>query len=570
MKTNFFRIFLCCVFFNTTVAFISCNSDEIDDLKSKVGVIESAIDDIKKQLGNALMTGASVTNVSQDENTGAWTITLSNNQVIEIGAGGGSNMSVTVTDTEAIIIVDGNEYRLPLGSSVTSLIYSPQTVDGTVQIGNNGAEVQFLVRPILNSIEGAEFSIAESHKLTKALDGEEFKVKDAILEGEFIKVSLKALDVIAGEFYAVSLQMKYKGTVIGSDYFNVKVADDFSFKVEDLVDPIFAKSVIDADRVAEKEGYWTATFPADVDFVGNFDFKDLVSIPDAVDLTFSLGKKEEQNLNVQSRYDFFKSCLSEDGKWAMAGRPGTNCSKADNDNNPDGLLIYIKENDVIKTKIYWKIDDPLANADFSSSLEGLTMASYEYGVPAAEGFGTPIIVDKGKNSFNLVEMLLGKKFSIEYDGGNLTQVLNELSVDFNGENVFYADGSGFVVSEEFMKKYARHSQGLYWYNLQASIVASNRLNWEGLTEDEKSKYNGEIIPGWDGISSADMQKMGIEVTPEGFFNTSESYEGWGVRIGLAVDFEYDFGRIPVSNGHLAFIWFNRRECPLGVIDPDAR
>lgn len=38
----------------------------------------------------------------------------------------------------------------------------------------------------------------------------------------------------AGKMYAVSLQMKFRGTVIGSNYFNVKVADDFSAVAEDL------------------------------------------------------------------------------------------------------------------------------------------------------------------------------------------------------------------------------------------------------------------------------------------------------------------------------------------------
>ncbi len=553
--------------------FTSCNNDEIDELRSKVGVIESAIDDIKKQLGNALMTGASVTSVTQDENTGAWTITLSNNQVIEIGAGGGgSNISVVVTDNEAIITIDGEEYRLPLGSSVTSLIYSPQTVDGIVNIGNDGAEVQFLVRPALSNIEGAEFSIAESHEVTnsRASDGEQFKVKNATLEGEFIKISLKALSVTASKYYAVSLQMKYKGTIIGSNYFNVKVSDDFSFKAEDLVDPVFADPVTDAAEVSGKAGFWTATIPVEKDFVGTFDFKELVSLPEKVNIEFTLGKKDDQNSNVLSRYDFFKSCLSPDGKWTMTERPGTNCSKDKEDTNPDGLLIYLKVDDVIKSKIYWKINDPLAGADFSTALNGLTMAHLEYGEPAAEGEGKPIIVEVGKNNVNIVEMLLTKKFSIQHDGGKLTQALGDLSVDYKGESVFYANGSNFAVSEDFMKKYAKLSRGLYWYNAQASIAASNRRNWENLSEEEKNKYNGEIISGWDGLSADDMIKMGLGISPDGTFVTTSNYGGWAVRMGVAVDFEYDYGRIPVSNGPLAFIWINRRECPLGVEDPAAR
>lgn len=80
----------------------------------------------------------------------------------------------------------------------------------------------------------------------------------------------------------------------------------------------------------------------------------------------------------------------------MTERPGTNCSKDKEDTNPDGLLIYLKVDDVIKSKIYWKINDPLAGADFSTALNGLTMAHLEYGEPAAEGEGKPIIVEVGK------------------------------------------------------------------------------------------------------------------------------------------------------------------------------
>ena len=41
----------------STGTFTSCNNDDVDDLKSRVSVIEVAIDDIKTQLGKALMTG---------------------------------------------------------------------------------------------------------------------------------------------------------------------------------------------------------------------------------------------------------------------------------------------------------------------------------------------------------------------------------------------------------------------------------------------------------------------------------------------------------------------------------
>ena len=46
--------------------FTSCN-DDVDELKSRMSVVEIAIDDIKSQLQNALVTGASITKVEQKD-----------------------------------------------------------------------------------------------------------------------------------------------------------------------------------------------------------------------------------------------------------------------------------------------------------------------------------------------------------------------------------------------------------------------------------------------------------------------------------------------------------------------
>ena len=194
MNKQFIKVLLCGAMVLSTGTFISCNNDDdIDDLKSRVSVVETAIGDLKADLDKALKTGASIVEVKLDEKTGIYTLSLSDGQKIVIKPGGG-NISVTMTDTEAIINVNGTEYKLPLGSAVNSLIYSPETIDGIVEIGNTGAIVKFLPRPALTSIEGAEFTIAESHVLTRAADGEQFKVNGvASLDGGFIVVPIKAL-----------------------------------------------------------------------------------------------------------------------------------------------------------------------------------------------------------------------------------------------------------------------------------------------------------------------------------------------------------------------------------------
>ena len=125
MNKRFFNALLLGAVVLSTGTFVSCDNDVVDDLKSRVSVIEVAIDDIKTQLSKALMTGASITKV--DESNGTYTLTLSDGQKIVIKPGGG-NISIVVTDTEAIITIEGEEYILPLGSLVNSLIYSPETI----------------------------------------------------------------------------------------------------------------------------------------------------------------------------------------------------------------------------------------------------------------------------------------------------------------------------------------------------------------------------------------------------------------------------------------------------------
>ena len=82
MNKRFFNALLLGAVVLSTGTFVSCDNDDVDDLKSRVSVIEVAIDDIKTQLSKALMTGASITKV--DESNGTYTLTLSDGQKIVI------------------------------------------------------------------------------------------------------------------------------------------------------------------------------------------------------------------------------------------------------------------------------------------------------------------------------------------------------------------------------------------------------------------------------------------------------------------------------------------------------
>lgn len=366
MNKRFFNALLLGAVVLSTGTFVSCDNDDVDDLKSRVSVIEVAIDDIKTQLSKALMTGASITKV--DESNGTYTLTLSDGQKIVIKPGGG-NISIVVTDTEAIITIEGEEYILPLGSLVNSLIYSPETIDGIVEIGNTATTVNFLARPALKSLDGAEFTIAESHVLTRAADGEQFKVSgDVTLEGDFIKVPIKALgEAEAGKTYAVSLQLNLKGTIIGSNYFTVKVSDDFSSIAEDL-GGVTIKADYNPQDLAD--GFKEMTING-LDLLKDLNFKDLFSeLPERAEFAIAAASKQPGG-KAQEKIEMLKSSLKADGTWKFSERPGTSFNE---NTDRSGFLINVLADDIVKAKIYVVVTDPLAVvADdvFKGSLKGL-------------------------------------------------------------------------------------------------------------------------------------------------------------------------------------------------------
>lgn len=561
----------------STGIFSSCGED-VDDLKSRVSVLEVAVADLKDQLSNAMTTGATIVKV--EEANGTYTLTLSDGKVITIkpGTGSGANITVEKNEKNVIITVDETEYVLPIGSAVNSLIYSPETTDGIVNIGNTSITVNFLATPAITSanLESATFDIAEAHQLKVGGNGL-FKVDgDVTLEGDFIKVPIKALGVEASKSYAVAIYMTINGTTaISSNYFTVKVSDDYSFNSEELVTPTFSNAITDATEVSP--GFWTATLPETdaVSFLNEFNFNTLVSLPsiNAADLRFELGVKANQNGNVQDRYDFLKSCLTANGAWKMQGRPGSNFNKKEGDAKPDGVLINVVVNDVIKAKIYWKVIDPLANIDFHGGLVNFS-EHMEYGNPGVDGTGVGegegIIVNPGVNSIDLARTLIGGKLSLVHGNGmKFLNALKAYSVKLGEEDLVMSDGTKLVVTN-VGKKYTKFSRGLNWFNIQTSIAKSQRRNWT-MSDDEKkalaqSDCNGEIVTGWDGLPGEDMTAKGLNITSDGFFKTTTAYGGWALRVGMGLEFEYDYGMKPISNGCLVFLWINRRTSAENVVD----
>ena len=149
--------------------------------------------------------------------------------------------------------------------------------------------------------------------LTRAADGEQFKVNGTVtLENGFLKVPIKALgEVEAGKTYAVSLQMNLRGTVIGSNYFNIKVSDDFSAVSEDLggVEIKSDYSPKDLDG-----GFKEMTIKGG-DLLKLSNFKNLFStLPDNAEFAVASQSKQPEG-KAQEKYGILNQSLARTGAW---------------------------------------------------------------------------------------------------------------------------------------------------------------------------------------------------------------------------------------------------------------
>lgn len=572
MNKRFFKVLLCGAVVFSTGTFTSCDNGDIDDLKSRVSVVEVAIDDIKAQLGKALMTGASITNVKEEN--GTYTLTLSDKQQIVIKPGGGS-ISIVVTDTNAVITIEGVEYVLPLGSLVNSLIYSPESVDGIVAIGNTGVTVNFLARPALKSLDGAQFTIAESHVLTRAADGEQFKVSgEAKLEGDFIKVPIKALgEAEAGKIYAVSLQLNLRGTIIGSNYFNVKVADDFSSVAEDLGGVDIKAAYAPKDLA---DGFKEMTING-LDLLKALNFKDLFSTVPANAEFVVVSQSKQPSGKAQEKVDMLKSSLAKDGTWAFSQRPGTSFN--DNVDRP-GFLVNVLANDVVKAKIYVVINDELADVDF---VAGLSQAEAEWG-------GREKSLTLGAQNIDIQKAFTNyaEDFTIIHNGkAEFFEKWASIAVTTaNEDNILFNDGDKLALGD-LGKAYAAGCRGLYWFYRGFAMYVPEALATGGADGTKYVATNGKEYAGGEGYDYdiwlgqyneyidnpgtfyANVATWGVTINEKtGVLTFPVAYTGYGFRIGVGVAYEYAYGVKKIGkDDQLGLFFFNRRVAPDGATMP---
>ena len=398
MKRHFISVLL--IGAMVVPSFVACDNKGLDDLTRRVEVLEGAWHQTQKDLQNAVVTGLTITSANQAD--GVWTIVLSDgkNIVLDTKGGGGAAVSVEETADAFIITVNSTSYTIPKVSSaaINSIVYVPEFIDQIVQVGEDGAVVNFLATPSFNAGE-ATFDIADAREVKTRAGAGLFKVESAENDGDLIKVNLKALAAESNKDYTVALKVELKGTAISSNYFIVHVGEN-SFEPEALEDPVFIDE-ISAEATGDS---WRAQLPdAKADFLGTFNFKDLYKELPAGNVTFELAPAELQNGQVASRYDLFKNCLAADGTWTMNTRPGTSCY----DPNKDGIYIYCKVNDQIKNKVFWTINDPIRTglASFGRD-DDATYGDIHYSpdFPEAQHMEYRTMVPAGANRISFIDL----------------------------------------------------------------------------------------------------------------------------------------------------------------------
>lgn len=553
--------------------FFSCESSKLTELDKRVTALEGAWHETEVIVKEAVVAGSTILSATQEN--GVWTLKLSDGKEIVIApaTGGGADVTVEEKADCFVITINGTAYAIPKASPIGSLVFVPEYGTDLVTVGNDGETVKFLATPAFTSLDGITFGIADAREVATKAGENLFSVNSPALVDGLLAVNLRGTGAEAGKVYIVALKATVQGASISSNYFRVQVGDDFSFDPEALEDPVFADG-ISAEKVGDS---YRAALPASADFLGEFDIKSLFKELPAGDVSFELAPAEDQNGQVASRYDFFKSCIVDGHNWKMQGRPGTSCYDAEK----DGIYIYAKVNDQIKSKIFWTVNDPIRTglASFSRD-DDPTYGDIHYSpdFPDSQHMEYRTMVPAGENHINLVELFMKSKVGEENDylwfqHGDAPKAIEwiqnlSISVAEPGD-ILYSDGTTLALGD-LGASLARHSKGIWWQSTQPSIVSSQRDN---LTEEQKqavkdefgTECNGEIIGGWDGNAWDVHEQLGFDLTNTEFVTTSV-YTGTAFRFGLGLRFEYDYGQIRIGGWHTCYMFFNRRLAPEGAKD----
>jgi len=553
--------------------FLSCEGSKLNDLDKRVTALEGAWHKTEQAVQSAVTAGYTILSANQTD--GVWTLKLSDGQTIVIapGNGGGADIAIEEKADAFVITINGTAYAIPKASPIGSLVFVPEDGSDLVLVGNDGATVKFLATPAFASLDGISFGIADAREVVTKAGENLFSVNSPALEDGLLSINVKGTGAEAGKVYIVALKATVQGAAISSNYFRAKIDDGFNFEPEALEAPVFADGIV-ASEVGDS---YRAALPASADFLGEFDIKSLFKELPAGDVSFELAPAEEQNGQVASRYDFFKSCIVDGHNWKMQGRPGTSCYDPDK----DGIYIFAKVNDQIKSKIFWTVNDPIRTGLSSFGRDDdATYGDIHYSpdFPESQHMEYRTMVPAGENHISFIELYMKSKINEENDylwfqHGDAPKAIEwiqnlSISVAEPGD-ILYSDGTTLALGD-LGASLARHSKGIWWQSTQPSILSSSRDN---LSDEQKqavkdefgTECNGEIISGWDGNAWDVHEQLGFDWNEKEFVTTA-AYTGTGFRFGLGLRFEYDYGQIRIGGWHTAYMFFNRRLAPEGAKD----
>lgn len=567
MKKQFLNVLLCGAVVLSTGTYTSCSYDD-DELKSRITVVEGAIGELKEQLSKALTTGASIIKAEQID--GVWTLDLSDGQKISITSSAGGSIKVVQNESSVTITVDGTDYVIPFGAAVNSLIYSPEYADGIVNIGNDGASVKFLATPAVSeeALKNATFDIAEAHEVKTRGGNGLFKVNgEVVIDGDFLVVPIKAIGTEASKTYAVSVLMTIGSTTISSNYFNMKVADNFFFNAEEI-----GGCVLDAkynpQALADNFNQVTINGVALLKDITNFKTL-FTTLPENAE--FAIAPKNRQPEGIaQEKWDVLNKNLAADGSWTFNQRLGTSFN--DNEKRP-GFLFNVTVNDVVKAKTYVVINDELADLDFVGLFN--TQAEAEWG-------GREKSLAMGAQTIDVQKIFTDyeTEFPIIHNGkdeffGNWTKYI--VSFEDDGD-VIYNDGEKLALGD-IGKAYANDgkSRGLYWFNHGFAVYTPEALATGGKDGNKYVDESGKEWSGAEGFGGYDFWGRGVgEDAPwnvvidpkDGKIKIPATYTGYGLRLGIGVSYEYAYGDKRLSKAdQLGLFFFNRRLAPEGATMP---
>lgn len=548
----------------TMGTFTSCSDD--DDRSSYDEYLDTKISEINKALANNLSI------VSVQSEGGAYVLTLSDGSKISTGA----DIDVTVEANCIKLTVGGKVYEIPK-SGGGSLQFAPEYADGEVRIGDaSGSTVMFIPNPALTSLAGVEPSVAVAYEL-KTRSADQFKVTfDEINSDGMIVGKLYCLDQdLAGKTMGVSVQMDNNGTVLGSNVFTVKVAEDFTFTTEEI-DP----SIVPADgTAANPDGSFTLPPISGGQLGAGLDMKALfTNLPQGATFKAASSSKQPEG-KAKEKASIIAKSVKSDGTFAWAGRPGTDFNE--NEEQPGFLVNINNASETTVAKFYITIKDEIADANFN--VFGSDM-EIEWG-------NRTTYLELGANRLNVQAWLSNAE---NEEGGlichngleGVVQKWNDVAIaTTEGKSILLSIGGELTLDEEG-QAYAPDGvcKGIFWFYRGLSIdvpeshpgfTDANGKEWKSsdrIYDDWLGSYTEYLEKSWEEFAKPVFLLTGIKVDEKtGELVTPDNYTGYGMRVAYGVGYEYLYGVKLITaegNDKLGMIFFNRRVCPEGTTLPD--